>query len=130
MLSKDRLTTRPTFYELLELATRKGAETLGMGREVGSLEPNKKADVITVDMNNPYLTPTKDSLTSIVLYGISSDIDTVIVDGNILKQDRGLVTIDLQRALGEAQRRVNEIIERFFEDHPSKRRNWEKMTGH
>lgn len=130
MLSGDRLTARPTFYELLELATRKGAEMLGIGGEVGSLEPGKKADVITVDMINPYLTPTKDPLTSIILYGTSADIDTVIVDGNILKQDRGLVTIDIRRVLGEAQRRVDEIIERFFVDHPGQRRNWEKMTCH
>ena len=128
MLSGSRLTARPTFYELLELATRKGAETLGIDGEVGSLEPGKKADVITFDMVNPYLTPTKDPLTSIVLYGTSSDIDAVVVDGNFLKRDGHLVTIELREALIEAQGRVDEIIERFFEDHPGQRRNWEKMT--
>jgi 5-methylthioadenosine/S-adenosylhomocysteine deaminase len=127
MLSGNRLTARPTFYELLELATRKGAETLGIDSEVGSLEPGKKADVITFDMVNPYLTPTKDPLTSIVLYGVSSDIDTVIVDGNFLKRDGHLVTIELREALIEAQGRVDEIIERFFEDYPGQRGNWEKM---
>ena len=101
---------------------------MGIDGEVGSLEPGKKADVITFDMVNPYLTPTKDPLTSIVLYGTSSDIDEVVVDGNFLKRDGHLVTIELREALIEAQRRVDEIIERFFEDHPGQRRNWEKMT--
>jgi len=130
MLSGNRLTSRPTYYELLELATRKGAEVLGVNDKVGSLEPGKKADIITVDMANPYLTPTKDPLTSIVLYGTSSDIDTVIVDGNILKTDKNLTTIDLPDALDRAQIRVDQIIDRFFEDHPDQRRNWEKKSSH
>jgi 5-methylthioadenosine/S-adenosylhomocysteine deaminase len=129
MLSGSRLTARPTYYELLELATRKGAEALGVGDEVGSLEPGKKADIITMDMANPYLTPTKDPVTSIVLYGSSSDIDTVIVDGHILKKDKRLATIDLPDALSRAQVRVDQIIERFFEDHPHQRENWEKKTN-
>jgi 5-methylthioadenosine/S-adenosylhomocysteine deaminase len=128
MLSGSRMTARPSFYELLELATRRGAEVLGIDDEVGSLEPGKKADVITFNMLNPYLTPTKDPLTSIVLYGTSNDIDAVIVDGKILKRDGELTTIDREKALLTAQERTDEIIERFFEDHPEQRRTWEKMV--
>ena len=128
MLSGNRLTARPSLYEFLGLATRRGAEVLGLDDEVGSLEPGKKADVILVDMLNPYLTPTKDPLTSIVLYGTPGDIDTVIVDGKILKRDGALTTIDGRGALLRAQERTDEIIERFFEDHPGQRRNWEKMV--
>ena len=102
MLASDPSTFRPTFYELIELATRRGAETLGIGREVGSLEPGKKADIIIINMHNPYLTPTKDPLTSIVLYGSSADIDTVIVDGRILKRDGVLISIDMKQALTAA----------------------------
>jgi cytosine/adenosine deaminase-related metal-dependent hydrolase len=127
MLSGSRMTTRPSFYEFLELATRRGAEVLGIDDEVGSLEPGKKADVITFNMLNPYLTPTRDPLTSIVLYGTSNDIDNVIVDGKILKKDGELTTIDREKAMLTAQERTDEIIERFFEDHPEQRRNWEKM---
>jgi len=115
-----------TFYELLELATRKGAEVMGIDDEVGSLEPGKKADVIAVDMLNPYLTPTKNPLTSVVLYGSSSDIDTVIVDGRILKREGRLTTIELKEALLKGQERVNEIIDRFFEDYPDQKKRWEK----
>ena len=124
-LSSGPVTRRPSFYEMLELATRCGAEVLGIDNEVGSLEPGKKADVITVDMNNPYLTPTKDPLTSFVLYGSSADIDTVIVDGNILKRDGELTTIDMEQALSGAQQKVEEIIDRFFRDHPQQKKNWE-----
>ena len=128
MLSGNPLTSRPTHYELLELATRKGAETLGLDHEVGSLEPGKKADIITVDTLNPYLTPTMDPITSIVLYGTSGDISEVIADGSILKREKRLTTIREAEALTRAQSRVEEIIERFFEDHPHQRRNWERKT--
>jgi len=128
MLARDRISFRPTFYELLELATRRGAETLGIDREVGSLEPGKKADIITVNMNNPYLTPTQDPLTSIVLYGSAADVDTVIVDGKILKRDRVLTSLDLKQTLATAQSRVEEIIDRFFHEHPQQREAWEQKA--
>ena len=128
MLSRSPRTARPTFYELLELATRGGAEVMGIDDEVGSLEPGKKADIITIDMLNPFLTPTKDPLTSIVLYGTSADMDTVIVDGRILKQDGTLTRFDMNVALLMAQGRTDEIINRFFEAHPDQQRAWKKKV--
>jgi len=128
MLNSDRMTFRPTFYELLELATRGGAEALGIDNEVGSLEPGKKADVITVDMINPYLTPTREPLTSIVLYATPGDIDTVIVDGRILKHEKNLTTINIQEALTTAQTTTNQIIDRFFEDQPEQKTRWLQKT--
>jgi 5-methylthioadenosine/S-adenosylhomocysteine deaminase len=130
ILSGSPMTARPSLYKLLELSTKRGAEALGIDGEVGSLEVGKRADVIIVDMLNPYLTPTKDPLTSIVLYGTPGDIDTVIVDGKILKQNGALTTIDTRKALLKAQERTDEIIERFFEDQPEQRKNWEKMVRH
>jgi 5-methylthioadenosine/S-adenosylhomocysteine deaminase len=128
MLASDRRSARPTFYELLELATRRGAQVLGIDGEVGSLEPGKKADIITIDMQNPYLTPTKDPLTSIVLYGSSRDVDAVIVDGRVLKKDGVLTSLDLRDALTSAQDRVEQIIGRFFREHPDQRRAWEQRA--
>jgi 5-methylthioadenosine/S-adenosylhomocysteine deaminase len=128
MLSSERRTARPTYYELLELATRRGAEVLGQGGEVGSLESGKKADVITIDLLNPYLTPTMDPLTSIVLYASSSDIAEVIVDGRFLKRDGVLTTIDVKEALLKAQGRVEEIIQRFFEDNPEQEEAWRRKA--
>ncbi len=128
MLAEDRMTFRPTFYELLELATRGGAEALGIEQEVGSLEPGKKADVITVDLMSPYLTPTRDPLTSIALYATPGDVDTVIVDGRILKQEKKLTTINMQEALTTAQTTTDQIIDRFFEDHPEQKTRWVQKT--
>ena len=99
---------------------------MGIDSTVGSLEAGKKADVIIVDMMNPFLTPTKDPLTSLVLYATSSDIDTVIVDGRILKKDGRLIGFDMAEALISAQKRVDEIIGRFFEDQPEQLEAWKK----
>ena len=130
MLSGSSRTARPTFYELLELATRRGAEAMGIDGEVGSLEPGKRADIITANMMNPFLTPTRDPLTSIVLYGTPADIDTVIVDGRILKRDGALTSFDVNEALLTAQDRVDEIIDRFFEDHPDQRKAWDERAAY
>lgn len=130
MLSRSPQTARPSYYEFLELATRKGAEALGIEDKVGSIEAGKRADVIIFDMLNPYLTPTRNPLTSIVLYGTAGDIDTVIVDGKILKRNGVLTTIEMSEALLTAQKRTDEIIKRFFEDHPDQRKNWEMMSQH
>ncbi len=128
VLAGDRMTVRPTFYELLELATQGGAEALGMDGEIGSLEPGKKADVITIDMMNPYLTPTREPLTSVFLYATPGDIDNVICDGRFLKKDGQLATIDMHDALMKAQGRCDLIIDRFFEDHPDQGDKWRKKA--
>jgi 5-methylthioadenosine/S-adenosylhomocysteine deaminase len=128
MLADNRRTARPTFYELLERATRGGAEALGIDKDVGSLEPGKKADVITVDMLNPYLTPTREPLTSIFLYATPADIDNVVCDGRLLKKDGKLTTIDMGKALITAQATCDEIIDRFLKEHPDQRLHWKKAV--
>ena len=128
MLASDRRSSRPTYYELLELATRRGAETLGIDGEVGSLEVGKKADIIMLDLQNPYLMPTMDPLTSTVLYGSSRDVDTVIVAGRILKREGILTSLDLKEALATAQDRVEQIIGRFFREHPEQKAVWQRRV--
>jgi 5-methylthioadenosine/S-adenosylhomocysteine deaminase len=120
------LTVRPTPYELLELATRRGAEVLGIDGEVGSLERGKKADIITINLHIPYIPPTKDPLTSIILYGNPSDIDNVMVEGRFLKKDGKLTTINMEEALQTAQIKVEEIVQDFFDDHPLQHHSWRR----
>ncbi|MCP4538007.1 MAG: hypothetical protein GY832_12765 [Chloroflexi bacterium] len=81
-----------------------------------------------IDLRNPYLTPTKDPLTSIVLYGSPADVSTVIVDGRILKRGGELTSIDMKQAVLTAQAKVEEIIERFFQEHPDQRKVWEQKV--
>ena len=128
MINSSRRTARPSFYEMLKLATRGGAEALGMDDQIGSLEPGKKADIITFDMMTPYIIPTRDPVTSIFLYGSPGDIDNVICDGKFLKMDHKLTTINIEEALNQAQGTCNQIIDKFFEEHPDQKEIWEKKA--
>ncbi|MBN2335393.1 amidohydrolase family protein [Candidatus Bathyarchaeota archaeon] len=130
MINDSRRTARPSFYDMLELATIGGAKALGMDSEVGSLEAGKKADVITIDLMNPYITPTRDPVTSVFLYATPGDIDNVICDGRFLKKDKRLTTVDMRGALLKAQGTCDEIIDRFFEEHPDQRTIWEEKSKH
>jgi 5-methylthioadenosine/S-adenosylhomocysteine deaminase len=128
MINDSRRTARPSFYEMLWLATMGGARALGMDREIGSLEPGKKADIITFDLMNPYITPTRDPVTSVFLYGTPADIDNVICDGVFLKKEGQLTTIDVEEALLRAQGICDQIIDRFFQEHPDQRKIWEQKA--
>ena len=125
MINDSRRTARPTFYELLERATRGGAESLGIDKEVGSLERGKKADVITVNMLTPYLTPTREPLTSVLLYANPSDIDNVVCDGKWLKRDGVMQTVEMKKALITAQKTCDVIIDKFFEEHIDQKKIWQ-----
>jgi 5-methylthioadenosine/S-adenosylhomocysteine deaminase len=128
MINDSRRTTRPSFYDMLELATRGGAKVFGLDDQVGSLEVGKKADIITFDLMNPYITPTRDPITSVFLYGTPGDIDNVICDGNFLKKDRKMTTINMKEALTTAQKTCDAIIDKFFEEHPDQKDIWQRKA--
>ena len=129
MINASRRTARPSFYKMLELATRGGAEVFGIDDKVGSLEIGKKADVITFNLMNPYLTPTRDPVTSVFLYGMPGDIDNVICDGNFLKKAGELTTINMKESLKRAQTTCDDIIDKFFQEHPDQEKIW-KAKAH
>jgi 5-methylthioadenosine/S-adenosylhomocysteine deaminase len=129
MITERRKTMRPSFYKMLELSTRGGAEIFGIDNLVGSIEVGKKADIITFDLMNPYITPTQDPITSVFLYGTPGDIDNVICDGNFLKKEGKLSTINMKKALMEAQTTCIQIIEKFFDEHPEQRKIWQEKAN-
>ena len=128
MLGSEKVSASPDFYSMFELATIGGAKTLGVDDKVGSLEVGKKADIITIDLMNPYLLPTKDPISSVFLYGTPGDIDNVIVDGRFLKKDKKMTTVNMGKALLAAQGTVEEIIGKFFEEHPDQKKLWESRA--
>jgi len=82
--------------KVFELATLGGARTLGLEKDIGSIERGKKADIILVDIKKLCFFPiTRESVMSNLVYTAhGSDVDTVIVDGRILMEDKHLKTID------------------------------------
>ena len=86
--------------EVLRLATMAGA--LGMGDEIGSVEPGKRADLQMLDYRRFGLTPTLDPVQNLVYHAHSKDVELVMVDGNILVEDFELKTADARSLIDDA----------------------------
>jgi 5-methylthioadenosine/S-adenosylhomocysteine deaminase len=107
----------PTAYQILEMATMGSARGLGLSDEIGSLEKGKKADVILIDLKKPHLTPNLDIITNLVHYANGNDVETVIIDGEIVMEKRSIKTIDEEQALRDAERSSIEVWEGFNEEY-------------
>src|SRR3954464_7792664 len=86
----------------LEMATIDGARSLGMERQLGSLEPGKRADVITVAMTSARQTPMYDPLSHLVYTTRGDDVRTTIVNGRVLMRARHVLTLDEPAVLADA----------------------------
>jgi len=106
----DPLTMAAT--TVLEMATLRGAQAMGMESEIGSIEVGKKADLVFIDLKKPHLTPFRDLVSNIVYSAMGSDVDTVMVNGRLLLRRGKALTLDEERIVGEAQRRQDELISR------------------
>ena len=102
----------------LRLATSIGAKAIGLADQVGTLEPGKKADVILIRYDNAiHLVPhffdlPKNVLSHLVYAAASSDVQTVIVDGQILMENRVVTVLDEKELIREAQGAARALLER------------------
>ena len=81
-------------YKAIEMATIQGARALLWDKEIGSLEQGKRADVIVVDMSGLRWHPNLDPVRSLVYAADGDDVETVIIDGRVVMQDRVVLTVD------------------------------------
>ena len=100
-------------HDILTMATQNGADILGIGEEVGSLTVGKKADVILMDMNKLHLTPSHEPANLLVYAATGQDVDTVIIDGEIVMRGRELTTIDEEKVMANAKERTKELLKRL-----------------
>ncbi|MEM3464815.1 MAG: amidohydrolase family protein, partial [Candidatus Bathyarchaeia archaeon] len=96
-------TTVLSAHEVLKMATLNGAKALGLENSVGSLEAGKKADIVLIDLSKPHLKPLHNIYASIVYSARGSDVDTVIVDGKILMENRQVKTLDEDAVMEKAE---------------------------
>ena len=92
--------------KVLDLATIGGARALGVEREIGSIEIGKRADIILINGKRPNMMPIhgRDTVVSDLVYSVSSgNVDTTIVDGSVLMQDREIKTVNLDEVLPRTQ---------------------------
>ncbi len=89
--------------QVLELATRRGAEALGLADRIGSLEAGKQADVITVAMDGARQTPMFDALSHLVYVSHGDDVRNTIVAGRVLMRDGRVLTLNRADVLRDAR---------------------------
>jgi len=89
--------------QALELATRRGADALGMGDRIGSLEPGKQADLITVDMSGARQTPMFDPISHLVYVSRGDDVRTTVVAGRVLMENGRVTTLRPAEVLRDAR---------------------------
>jgi 5-methylthioadenosine/S-adenosylhomocysteine deaminase len=78
----------------LLMATRWGAEVLGLGNITGSIEEGKAADLVMADLNKPHLMPLYNIYSHIVYSMRPSDVEMVMVDGKVVVNNGKLTTAD------------------------------------
>lgn len=91
------LSNNPTVLDArtaLLMATRWGAEVLGLGDITGSIEKGKAADIVVMNLDKPHLTPIYDIYSHIAYSMRASDVETVMIGGNIVVKSEELLTRD------------------------------------
>lgn len=109
------LSNNPTVLDAktaLLMATRWGAEALGLGNITGSLERGKAADIVIINIEKPHLTPLYDVYSHIAYSVRASDVEGVMVAGKLVVNDGKLTTGDESEILAKARRWGEKIKKR------------------
>ena len=99
-------------HQVLRMATMGGAEAVGLKDVIGSITPGKRADLIITRCNSTRLTPIHDPVGALVLYANASDIDTVMIDGVVVKSRGVLTEIDWPSVRSELRASAEAIMRR------------------
>lgn len=99
-------------YDAIKMATINGAKALGWSNEIGSIEVNKKADIILIDLDKPHLCPIHNVVSALAYSAQGSDVDTVIVDGKVIMEKREIKTLDIEKIMYNAQKLADNLINR------------------
>jgi len=97
---------------VLEMATINGARALGLEHEIGSLEAGKKADFAIIDLNRLHTTPSPNPVSTLVYAATGGEVDTVVVDGQIVVEQGQLLSMDEEEIIVEAQKHANALYKR------------------
>ena len=100
--------------KLLEMATQGGANAIGHGDILGTVEEGKKADLILLNIDQPHILPTQNLLNTIVDAASSHDVTDSIINDKLVMKDREVLTLDEEKIMFEADRHMKEIIKRAY----------------
>lgn len=101
-------------HKAMEMMTVNGAKALLWEDKIGSLEVGKRADLVLMDMNRPEWQPLHPGyeVTNLVYSASGDSVDTVIIDGNIVMQNRQVLAVDENRVIEDVRKHAFELRER------------------
>jgi 5-methylthioadenosine/S-adenosylhomocysteine deaminase len=94
--------------EAFIIATKNGAAAMGRS-DLGEIKPGNAADLVIIDLDRPNMRPVNNPFAALAYSANGSEIETVMVDGEIIMENREFLTIDSDRVLFE----VSKICERI-----------------
>jgi 5-methylthioadenosine/S-adenosylhomocysteine deaminase len=83
-----------------------------MQDSIGALEVGRKADIVLVDLNSAFAMPVHDALSAVVYCLNGGAVDTVLVDGHILMQNKKVLVVDEEAVLKEARAACRRLLDR------------------
>ncbi len=97
-------------YQALEMATKMGAKVLGLEHETGQLKPGFKADIVLLRLDGAHMCPSHDYLANLVYAAQASDVDTVIVNGKIIMENKIITTLDETEVLHQCRKIARRLV--------------------
>lgn len=130
----------PTAADALRYATVGGARTAALESDIGALREGMKADLVIVDLSTPSFVPLNSAARQLVFIESGASIESVMIDGRMVMQDRKLLTIDeaalrqaVDAVMPELRRDAAQVRERNAGVRPylfeAYRRSWSHDVG-
>ncbi len=97
-------------YTALQMATVNGAKAIGREGELGVLAAGALADILIVNMEQPHLYPHTNLISELVYSAHASDVETVIVNGRIVVQERKCLSMNASEVCATAQKQIDTLM--------------------
>ena len=110
--AKPPLHNKFNSVDAFRLATLGGAEALNMADQIGTIEVGKKADLVIIDANSVNLAGIEDPFQGVVFHASNADVETVFVDGEVVKRNGKLTKADWAVVAKELRARSAEVRRR------------------
>lgn len=135
LLHKFKNTDATAFpaWKVLRMATIEAAQALGMDHEIGSLKQDKLADIIIVDLSNANMAPVleypiRNIIPNLVYSARGHEVETVIIDGNIVVDNHILLTVNEKKAIDAANNAAKRLERALAQQNWSKELPLAKWT--
>ena len=109
----NKNTTLMPAERVLEMATIDGAKALSWENEIGSIETGKKADLVVVNFTKPHLCPLYNETSHLVYAAKGADVETVIINGKIVMENRKLTTLNIRKVMEMAEKAKRNLLEKL-----------------